>query len=180
MKELRKRVFKLSYFFKINNIRNLIGLAVLPNLPETVISFLATSQIGAIWTCSSDFGEHAIIDRFKQIELKILIVTDYYYYNRKNRYNKSSAKNFKKISSIEKIIIIPYEKKENLDVDFKYVEWNTIQKSKNRNEVFEKFDLIILYIFYTQCTTGVPKCIVHGALDSQYKRTSITLQYKRW
>ena len=84
-KQLREKVFKLSYFFKKNNINKFDRIAaVLPNLPETVVSFLATSQIGAIWTsCSSDFGEQAIIDRFKQIEPKILIVTDYYYYNRK-------------------------------------------------------------------------------------------------
>ena len=84
-KELRRKVFKLSYYLKKNNIKQNDRIAaVLPNLPETVISFLASSQIGAIWTsCSSDFGEQAIIDRFKQIEPKILIVADYYYYNKK-------------------------------------------------------------------------------------------------
>ena len=77
-KKLREKVFKLSYFFKKNKITNNDRIvAVLPNLPETVISFLATSQIGAIWSsCSSDFGPRAIIDRFKQIDPKILIVTN--------------------------------------------------------------------------------------------------------
>ena len=63
----------------------------MPNIPETVISFLGTAKIGAIWSsCSSDFGTNAIIDRFKQISPKILIISDYYYYNNKkiNTLNK--------------------------------------------------------------------------------------------
>ena len=66
---LRKNVFKVSYFLKSNNVlKNDRVAAILPNIPETVISFLATSQIGAIWSsCSPDFGKQAIIDRFKQI-----------------------------------------------------------------------------------------------------------------
>ena len=76
---LRKNVFKVSYFLKSNNVlKNDRVAAILPNIPETVISFLATSQIGAIWSsCSPDFGKQAIIDRFKQIKPKILIITDY-------------------------------------------------------------------------------------------------------
>ena len=111
--KLRDSVFKLSYFFKVNKInKNDRIAAVLPNLPETVISFLATSQVGAIWSsCSSDFGEKAIIDRFKQIEPKILIITDYYYYNKK-KINTINVipKILKNILSIKKIIVIPYEK----------------------------------------------------------------------
>ena len=59
-------------------------MVFLPNIPETVISFLATAKIGAIWSsCSADFGPQAVIDRFKQIEPKVLIISDEYFYNNK-------------------------------------------------------------------------------------------------
>ena len=73
---------KISKFLKSIGIKKKDTVAAyLPNCIETVEAFLASSAIGAIWSsCSSDFGADAIIDRFKQIEPKILIVADYYYY----------------------------------------------------------------------------------------------------
>ena len=77
--------------------------AVLPNIPETVISFLSVAKIGAIWSsCSSDFGSKAVIDRFGQINPKILIVTDYYFYNNKKINTLEDVKEIKsKIKSIK-------------------------------------------------------------------------------
>ncbi|MDC0453223.1 AMP-binding protein [Alphaproteobacteria bacterium] len=86
-KKLRSNVFKIAHYFKSINISQKDRIAaVLPNMPETVEAFLACAQIGAIWSsCSSDFGPKAIIDRFKQIDPKILIITDYYFYNNKKK-----------------------------------------------------------------------------------------------
>ena len=113
-RELGINVNKIANYFKKINIKQGDRIAaVLPNIPETIISFLGVSKIGAIWSsCSADFGPNAIINRFKQISPKILIVSDYYYYNNKKIYTLDKVNEIRKeITSIKKIIIIPYNLK---------------------------------------------------------------------
>jgi acetoacetyl-CoA synthetase len=175
-KQLRSNVFKISHYFKSINInQNDRIAAVLPNMPATVEAFLACAQIGAIWSsCSSDFGPKAIIDRFKQIDPKILIITDYYFYNNKKIDTlKNIHSIIKEIPSIENIIIIPYANDKILIQNFEYTNWNEILNSQHKFEKFEKFNFNHpLYILFSSGTTGVPKCIVHGAGGSliQHKK----------
>ena len=82
--------------------------AMMPNIPETIISSLACSSLGGVWaSCSPDFGENAILDRFKQIEPKILITCDYYFYNgKKIQIIDKASEVVKKIPSIKETLIL--------------------------------------------------------------------------
>src|SRR5690606_24114087 len=83
---------------------------VVPNMPQTTIAFLATTAIGAIWSsCSPDFGERGILDRFGQIEPKVLIACDGYYYAGKALDITGKIDNvLKQLPTVEKTILIDY------------------------------------------------------------------------
>ncbi len=154
-----------SYLKKINLKKGDRVAAYVPNKIETVISFLACAKNGIVWSsCSPDFGVQGVVDRFKQIEPKVLITSDYYYYNGKKIYIIDKVESLiKEIPSLKDVIVFPYDVKKGLE-NKKYVSFSKIIQSEIKDENFEKFDFNHpIYILYSSGTTGKPKCITHGA-----------------
>ncbi|MBI2311150.1 MAG: acetoacetate--CoA ligase [Betaproteobacteria bacterium] len=142
--------------------------AFVPNLPETIVAMLATTSLGAIWSsCSPDFGVQGVLDRFGQIEPKALFTADGYYYSGKTVDSiERVAEIVKQLPSVEKVVVLPYVR-QHADVSpiRGGVRFGDFVAPFNSGDIrFERlfFDHP-LYILYSSGTTGVPKCIVHGA-----------------
>ena len=162
--ELYEKVCKFSSYLKKLNLQKGDRVAAyVPNKIETIICFLACAKNGIIWSsCSPDFGAQGVVDRFKQIEPKVLITCDYYYYNGKkiNILDKVDQI-LKEISSIKNVIAYNYNKKEKEDLK-NFINFEETLNS-NLNENFERFEFDHpIYILFSSGTTGKPKCITHG------------------
>jgi acetoacetyl-CoA synthetase len=139
----------------------------LPNLPEAVIAMLAATSIGAIWSsCSPDFGIKGVMDRFGQITPRVLFTADGYFYNGKSFDSLERIRGVvAELDGLEQVVVVPHV---SAAPDLSPVEGAVLFDDFLADEGGEidfaqlPFDHP-LYIMYSSGTTGVPKCIVHGA-----------------
>lgn len=142
--------------------------AYVPNVMQTVVAMLATTSIGAIWTsCSPDFGIKGVLDRFGQIGPKILFTADGYRYNGKLYDSLGRIAGITNdLQSIEKIVVIPYtEQRADTSSLPRAIHYQDFLSEGSGSEIeLEQlpFDHP-LYVMYSSGTTGLPKCMVHGA-----------------
>ncbi len=143
-------------------------VALMPNMIETAIFMLSCASCGAIWASSGmESGINALIDRFSQIQPKLLFTTDFYLYKGKIYDNIERIEEiFKNITSIEKIIIVPYfEKKKSISLKNCLYFDELIEKEKIYEIDFEPTEYEDpLFIMFSSGTTGKPKCIVQSGI----------------
>ena len=144
----------------------------MPNMPETVAAMLASASVGAVWSsCSPDFGVQGVLDRFGQISPKVLFSADGYWYNGKTHDSLEKLREITNgLPSLEHTVVVPLISDEpelssnpgarlitDFETDATQIDFESLP-----------FDHP-LYIMYSSGTTGVPKCIVHGAGGSLLK-----------
>ncbi|MGH8665297.1 MAG: acetoacetate--CoA ligase [Burkholderiales bacterium] len=142
--------------------------AYMPNIPGTVIAMLATASIGAVFSsCSPDFGVQGVLDRFGQIEPKILFAADGCFYGGKTiDVIDRVAEIAQRLASVQQVVIVPYTRRSPdlsrianaVDIH----EWMAPYEARTIEFAQLPFDHP-LYVLYSSGTTGAPKCIVHGA-----------------
>ncbi|MFI5274911.1 MAG: acetoacetate--CoA ligase [Ktedonobacterales bacterium] len=136
-----------------------------PNIPEAVAAFLAAASLGAIWSsCSPDMGSASVVDRFKQIEPKVLFAVDGYRYNGKDFDRRATLRELQAaLPTLERVVVIPYLDLNTRAVEFeRAVPWGELLT----NEAPLTFEQVPfehpLWVLYSSGTTGLPKPIVQG------------------
>jgi acetoacetyl-CoA synthetase len=167
--ELYDRVAELAHAMRESGVRAGDRIAgFMPNIPETIIAMLASTSIGALWSsCSPDFGIKGVLDRFGQIEPKIIFTANGYYYGGKE-FNSLEriSEILEKLPSIEKVVVVPFTQ-DDPDIGSvpNAVMYRDFAPALSGTEIeFEQLPFgHPLYIMYSSGTTGLPKCMVQSA-----------------
>ncbi|MCP1518764.1 acetoacetyl-CoA synthetase [Pseudomonas migulae] len=142
--------------------------ACMPNTWQTLVAMLATTSLGAIWSCSSpDFGTQGVIDRFGQIEPKVLITCAGYRYAGKDIDQRAKVNEIlERLPSLQQLIVVPYAQPQAHIKDFRthagVTLWDAFYEPGGEPDFVAVPFAHPLYILYSSGTTGVPKCIIHS------------------
>ncbi len=164
--ELEQKVSSFKHFLASKGVgQGDRVVAYLPNIPEATIAFLATNALGAIWSSTSpDFGISSVVDRFAQIEPKVLITVDGYKYGGK-AFNRIAEINqiIQQLPSLKEAVLISYLNA-NSQIDFKNTTpWNKIDTNVELKLSFTRVEFNEpIWVLYSSGTTGKPKAITHS------------------
>jgi acetoacetyl-CoA synthetase len=167
--ELKAQVAALAAYFRAKGLCAGDRVAAyIHNGPEAIIGMLAASSLGAVWSsCAPEFGVDSVLDRFGQIEPKIFIASDGYFYKGKSLDRTENIREIRgKLASVQTTLIVPYiHASANLDGLADGESWPAaLDAHAGTALAFERQPFNHpLYIMYSSGTTGAPKCIVHGA-----------------
>jgi acetoacetyl-CoA synthetase len=167
-RELNELVSRLQQFLADAGVGEGDRVAgFMPNMPETVAAMLATASLGAIWSsCSPDFGVQGVLDRFGQIEPKVMFVPDGYFYNGKTIDTLPKTRDFlAELPSLRKVVVVPLVGREGAAAELPGAAGlaEAVKPYDPKPVDYRRVDFNApLYVMFSSGTTGKPKCIVHG------------------